>query len=173
MLPAAILSWSLVIGFSAHTQQSTIWFTLNAKSRFKWWKVPLWFTTWIYDFEQCTVAMFVSAILLERTLAVNHQFSSQQFLVDHLHSKGIHNKMHRQQFLHVIGQGYWMSLDKASLLLAQWDSKSSLKCNSIQLIHQHLVIICHWILPQEDLLNNNENKPMPMLDPYKNVHIEI
>jgi hypothetical protein len=61
-----------------------------------------------YDFEQCTVAMqssALSAILLEGTLMANHLFSPQQFLIDHLHSKGIHNKMHRQQSLHVIGQG--------------------------------------------------------------------
>ncbi len=60
-----------------------------------------------YDFEQCTVAMYssiLSAILLEGILKANHLFSSQQFLVDHLHSKGIYNKMHRQWFLHVIGQ---------------------------------------------------------------------
>ncbi len=129
-----------------------------------------------YDFEQCTVAMQSSilfAILLEGTLMANHLFSSQQFLVYHLHSKGIHNKMQRQQFLHVIGQGCWMSLDKALPLLAQWDSRSSFKCDSIWLIHQHLVVIHHWILPHKDLLNNNKNKPMPMLEPYKNVHVEI
>ncbi len=75
-----------------------------------------------YDFEQCTVAMQSSilfAIPLEGTLMANHLFSSQQFLVYHLHSKGIHNKMHRQQFLHVIGQGCSMSLDKALLLLVK------------------------------------------------------
>ncbi len=78
-----------------------------------------------YNFEQCTVALYssvLSAILLEGTLMANHLFSSQQFLVDHLRSKGFHNKMHRQQFLHVIGQGCRMSLDKALLFLAQWDS---------------------------------------------------
>jgi hypothetical protein len=61
-----------------------------------------------YDFEQCTMAMrssVLSVILLEGTLMANLLFSSQQFLVDHLHSKGVHNKMHRQRFLHVIGQG--------------------------------------------------------------------
>jgi hypothetical protein len=60
-----------------------------------------------YDFKQCTVAMqssVLSAILLEGNLMANHLFSSQQFLVDHLHSKAVHNKMHRQQSLHVIGQ---------------------------------------------------------------------
>ncbi len=59
-----------------------------------------------YDFEQCTLAMqssILSAILLEGTLTANHLFSSQQFLVDHLHSKGVHNKMHRQQPLQAIG----------------------------------------------------------------------
>ncbi len=129
-----------------------------------------------YDFEQGTVAMrpsVLSVILLEGTLMANRLFSSQQFFVDHLHSTGIHNKMHRQQSLHVIGQGCWMSLGKASLLLVQWDSQSSLKCDSIQLIYQHPVVVHHWILPHEDLLNNNEKKPMPMLDPCKNVHVEI
>ncbi len=99
-----------------------------------------------YDFEQCTVAMqssVLSAILLEGTLTANHLFSSQQFLVDHLNSKGIHNKMHRQQFLQVITQGCWMSLDKTLFLIAQWHSQSSMKCNSIWLIHQHLVVIHH------------------------------
>jgi hypothetical protein len=41
------------------------------------------------DFEQCTVAMqssVLSAILLEGTLMANHLFSSQPFIVDHLHS---------------------------------------------------------------------------------------
>ena len=55
-----------------------------------------------YDFEQCAVAMWssvFSAILLGETLTANHLFSSQQFLVDHLHSKGVHNKMHRQWFV--------------------------------------------------------------------------
>ncbi len=129
-----------------------------------------------YDFEQCTVAMrssVLSVILLEGTLMENHLLSFQQFLVDHLHSKGIHNRMHRQQFLHVIDQDYWMSLGKALLLLARWDSQSSLKCDSIWLIYQCLVVIHHWILPHKDLLKNNKNKPMPMLDPCKNVHIEI
>ncbi len=129
-----------------------------------------------YDFKQCTLAMqpsVLSAILLEQTLAANHLFSYQQFLVDHLHSKGIHNKMHRQRFLHVIGQGCWMSLDKALLLLIQWDSWSSLKCNSMWLIHQLLVVIRHWILPHKDLLNNKKNNLMKMLDPCKNVHVEI
>ncbi len=67
----------------------------------------------VYDFEQCTVAMLpsvLSANLSEGTLMANHLLSSQQFLVYHLHSKGIHNKIHRQRFLHVIGQGCWMSL---------------------------------------------------------------
>ncbi len=61
-----------------------------------------------YDFEQCTVAMqssIFSAILLEGILMANQLFSSQQFLLDQLHSKGVHNKMHRQQFLHVLGHG--------------------------------------------------------------------
>jgi hypothetical protein len=113
----------------------------------------------VYDFEQCIVAMrssILSAIMLEETLTANLLFSSQQFLVDHLHSIGVHNKMHKQQFLHVIGQSCWMSLDRASLLLAQWDSQSSLNCNSIWLIHQHLVVIHHWILSHNDLLNNNK-----------------
>jgi hypothetical protein len=61
-----------------------------------------------YDFKLCTVAMQssdLSAILLEGTLMANDRFSSQQLLVDHLHSKSVHNKMHKQQSLHVIGQG--------------------------------------------------------------------
>ncbi len=41
---------------------------------------------------QCSQAFF-SAILLEGTLTEKHLFSSQQFLVDHLHSKGIHNNI--------------------------------------------------------------------------------
>ncbi len=43
-----------------------------------------------YDFEECTVAIksnVLSVILLEGTLMANHLFSSQQILVDHLHSK--------------------------------------------------------------------------------------
>ncbi len=62
-----------------------------------------------YDFERCTVAMRSSVLfanLLEGTLMANHLFSFQQINVDHLHSKGVHNKMHRQRFSHVIGQGY-------------------------------------------------------------------
>ncbi len=111
-----------------------------------------------YDFEQCTVAMqpsVLSAILLEGTLMANHLFSSQQFLVFHLHSKGVHNKMHMQQSWHVISQGCWMSLGKALLLFVQWDSQSSLKCDSIWLMYQHPAVIHHWILPHKDLLHNN------------------
>ncbi len=129
-----------------------------------------------YDFEQCTVALqssVLSAILFKGILMANHLFLFEQFLVDHLHSKGVHNKMHRQQSWHVIDQDYWMSLDTAWLLLVQWDYQSSLKCDSIGLIYQRLVVICHWILPHEDMLNNNKNEPMPMLDPCKNVHVEI
>ncbi len=109
---------------------------------------------------------------VRRILMANHWFHLNNSF-DHLHSKSNHNKMHRQQFLHVIGQSCWMSLDRASLLLIQWDPQSSLKCNSIWLIHQPLVVIRHWIWPHKDLLNNNKNKPMPMLDPCKNVHVEI
>jgi hypothetical protein len=29
------------------------------------------------------------------------------------------------------------------------------------------------LIQHKDLLNNNNNKPMPMLDPCKNVHVEI
>ncbi len=108
-----------------------------------------------------------------QALKANHLFSSQQFLVDHLHSTDICNRMHRQQFLRVIGQGYWMFLDKALLLLAQWDSQSGLKCNPVWLMYQHLVLTHHWILQHKDLLNNNNNKPIPMLDPCKYVHEEI
>jgi hypothetical protein len=81
--------------------------------------------------------------------------------------------MHMQQSWHVIGQGCWMSLGKALLLLVQWDSQSSLKCNSIWLMYQHLAVIHHWILPHKDCLHNNKNKSMPMLDPCKNVHVKI
>jgi hypothetical protein len=56
-------------------------------------------------FDEAIYASILFAIPLEEILTANHLFSSQQFLVYHLHSKGIHNKMHRQQFLHVIGQG--------------------------------------------------------------------
>ncbi len=60
-----------------------------------------------YDFKQYTVAMrpsVLSAILLEGTLMANQLFSSPQYLVFHLHSKGVCIKMHRQQSWHVIGQ---------------------------------------------------------------------
>jgi hypothetical protein len=112
-----------------------------------------------YDFEQSTVAMqpsVLSAILLEGTLMANHLFSSPQFLVFHLHSKGVHNKMHRLQSWHVIGQVCEVSLGRALLLLVQWDSRSSLECGSIWLIYQHPAVIHHWILPHEDLLHNNK-----------------
>jgi hypothetical protein len=45
----------------------------------------------------------IARIALE-TLRANHLFSSQQVLVDHLYSKGVHNKMHKQQVWHVIDQ---------------------------------------------------------------------
>ncbi len=72
-----------------------------------------------YDFEQCTVAMQSSVlfmILLEGTLTANHQFSSQQNLVDHLHLK-----RHSQQD----AQAAILACDWSRLLNVSWQSITS------------------------------------------------